>query len=448
MEQQNFGAIPLPSKNVDVFTFDDLMVACSQEIMVNGIDSESIPSTIRDWISGKIVRALPKRLIQKLLAFLIDNRDMTETLGFREKANGDVPEFTLLLYRTAKARARHEKAEHENGGPIENESFRNQKAVPIFEQNDASNPGLKFFSDEILVDQSQVIPQVQTFVNGTVRNKNKVRNRKRKLMTNSSEEDDDEEDEILYNVDISSSDDDNPENTVPKKKLTVDYLAERVQCHLCDRSFAQNSYLYKHYKDAHPKYLATRQPIGGEDNKFCSEVLESSIKCQICSKPYSSSHQLRIHQKKKHPKFWEKREVIDKRITPRMEIERGDYPELVYDAETNKFTCKPCGKQDWRPDRIILHVTTVHRKTIQAECDLCGKQFLYKRQLQKHMLTHTGNYPYKCLICNKGYSCRWKYAEEHCKKHHPDLHAKYKSGELEVPCYDESIKHKTYLRKS
>merc|ERR1711879_1041149 len=104
MEQPNYGS--LPPKNVDVYTFDDLMVACSQEIMVNGIDSISIPSTIRDWISGKIVRALPKRLIQKLLSFLVDNRDMTETLGFREKVNGDVPEFTLLLYRTARAKAR------------------------------------------------------------------------------------------------------------------------------------------------------------------------------------------------------------------------------------------------------------------------------------------------------------------------------------------------------
>ena len=73
--------------------------------------------------------------------------------------------------------------------------------------------------------------------------------------------------------------------------------------------------------------------------------------CQICDRPYSSSNQLRIHQMKKHPKFWEKRKIIDKRITPRMEIERGDFPELIYDADEKKYTCKVCGKQDWRPDK-------------------------------------------------------------------------------------------------
>ena len=40
----------------DVYTFDDLLVACSQEIMVNGIDSPVIPGGIKDWVSGKLLR--------------------------------------------------------------------------------------------------------------------------------------------------------------------------------------------------------------------------------------------------------------------------------------------------------------------------------------------------------------------------------------------------------
>ena len=78
--------------------------------MVNGMDSAAIPTTIKDWIAGKIARALPKRLIQKLLGMLIDNRDVAETLAYRERKLGDVPEFTLYMYKTGQAKQRHEQA--------------------------------------------------------------------------------------------------------------------------------------------------------------------------------------------------------------------------------------------------------------------------------------------------------------------------------------------------
>merc|ERR1712061_586120 len=97
-------------QNVDVYSFDDLMVTCSQEIMVNGMDTTTIPETVKDWLAGKVLRALPRKLTQKLLAFLLDNRDMNGYLGYKEKnLSGEIPEFTLLMYRTAKSKQRKEK---------------------------------------------------------------------------------------------------------------------------------------------------------------------------------------------------------------------------------------------------------------------------------------------------------------------------------------------------
>merc|ERR1712032_110978 len=102
--------------------------------MINGINSTVIPPTIKDWISGKIVNALPHRLVQKLLGFLIDNRDMTETIAFREKNHGEVPEFTLLLYRTAKAKIRHESKTFNTN--VENSQFLTKNDKPLFEEKE------------------------------------------------------------------------------------------------------------------------------------------------------------------------------------------------------------------------------------------------------------------------------------------------------------------------
>jgi KRAB domain-containing zinc finger protein len=35
------------------------------------------------------------------------------------------------------------------------------------------------------------------------------------------------------------------------------------------------------------------------------------------------------------------------------------------------------------------------------KCDVCGKGFSENNSLQKHIRTHTGDKPYKCDICGK-----------------------------------------------
>lgn len=94
---------------MDLFSFDDLMVSCVQEIISNGMESTNIPEEIKGWISRKIVTSLPQQLIKRLLTYLLDNRELSDSIGFREKNTGDIPEFTLLMYRTAKMKLRIEK---------------------------------------------------------------------------------------------------------------------------------------------------------------------------------------------------------------------------------------------------------------------------------------------------------------------------------------------------
>ena len=96
------------------------------------MDSEALPGTIKDWIAGKIFKSLPKRLVQKFLAFLLDDRDMTEHVGFRENQAGD--EFTLLLYKSDAQKKRKE------------EQWRREVRKP---QNQVG-PGLRTFTDSFL----------------------------------------------------------------------------------------------------------------------------------------------------------------------------------------------------------------------------------------------------------------------------------------------------------
>ena len=88
------------------YQLDDLLVNCCKEIIANGYETNKLPPTIKDWLAGKIMSSLPKRLVQKFLAFLLDDRDLNEHVGYRENQNGD--EFTLLLYRSDAQKKRKE----------------------------------------------------------------------------------------------------------------------------------------------------------------------------------------------------------------------------------------------------------------------------------------------------------------------------------------------------
>ena len=102
----SLGQQPDTAAHIGSYALDDLLVNCCKEIISHGMDTEYLPATIKDWIAGKIFKSLPKRLVQKFLAFLLDDRDLTQHVGFRENQAGD--EFTLLLYKSDAQKKRKE----------------------------------------------------------------------------------------------------------------------------------------------------------------------------------------------------------------------------------------------------------------------------------------------------------------------------------------------------
>lgn len=50
---------------------------------------------------------------------------------------------------------------------------------------------------------------------------------------------------------------------------------------------------------------------------------------------------------------------------------------------------------------MLRHFREVHKED-EYVCNVCGETFHRKQQLKRHSITHTGEYPYRCEICEKG----------------------------------------------
>jgi transcription elongation factor Elf1 len=312
--------------------------------MINGIDTEVIPTTIKDWISGKIVKALPHRLIQKLLGFLIDNRDMTDTIAYKEKNSGEIPEFTIYLYRTAKAKVRAEKnfkfEKNVDESPL---STKNDK--PIFDEEKLNGEGLNFFSDEIIVEQSQVIPLNQ-LIPGADPNAKKIkaegqkrrRRAKQKNAAISGNISDSQDSESQHS---DKSDNSDPTlNKIPKKPISkyklknpnykkplhkpgevtkqvlsdeyteISYLpSEKIfNCNLCGRTDPKAATLKLHVDTVHRRKKQAQCHICGQQFQWnsqlkrhmCIHTGEYPFHCDICNKNFMTKHKYREEHQKKH----------------------------------------------------------------------------------------------------------------------------------------------------
>lgn len=79
--------------------------------------------------------------------------------------------------------------------------------------------------------------------------------------------------------------------------------------------------------------------------------------------------------------------------------------------------CDLCGMGFATRYNLSVHIQGVHKKNLRFTCEECGRNFMTKYQHKVHMMKHSGERPYKCVICRAEYIER-KELRRHLKKQH------------------------------
>ncbi|KAJ2938569.1 hypothetical protein O0L34_g13067 [Tuta absoluta] len=73
--------------------------------------------------------------------------------------------------------------------------------------------------------------------------------------------------------------------------------------------------------------------------------------------------------------------------------------EVIVKKHKRKRTCPICGKVYNASSSYFYHMKSVHNKSRDHECELCGRRFETKSKLHEHKTTHSNTYEIDCGIC-------------------------------------------------
>ncbi|KAK8737540.1 hypothetical protein OTU49_004531 [Cherax quadricarinatus] len=81
--------------------------------------------------------------------------------------------------------------------------------------------------------------------------------------------------------------------------------------------------------------------------------------------------------------------------------------------------CPLCGRLLHTRSRFRSHLEYCRRAANpQFACQTCHKSFAYRKDLEKHVRTHTGERPYPCHYCTYRFADRSSLVK-HRRRHHP-----------------------------
>ncbi|XP_021693925.1 zinc finger protein 658B isoform X2 [Aedes aegypti] len=213
---------------------------------------------------------------------------------------------------------------------------------------------------------------------------------------------------------------------------------KRHACPVCHKRFALPSHMRGH--------MLTHDSANGK-----------AFKCDVCQRRFKNKNTLWFHKTSQHGQ--KKHNDKQYQMANHKTTHNRNEEKLLEVKAGESFKCDICQRTFRSRLHLVQHKTQRHGAKKHA-CSKCGKGFVFRSQMQKHLATHkhrkerkagksiTRDLPFKCDICHNSYkhvrSLRFHLKYSHGTKRHEchicGLKFFWRSRLLRhMKCHDESI---------
>lgn len=203
--------------------------------------------------------------------------------------------------------------------------------------------------------------------------------------------------------------------------LPFKFEGDTFKCVLCPKFYERFKLLQEHMNVHYNNYNCEicNSPFVNKRtlNGHMARHKQGEFSCSFCSKVFGTNGKKLCHEKFVHigdhrrnkcPHCFQKFTSYAKK-NEHMVNEHGADPRVL--------KCMACDKTFTRRDRLTRHTKRDHLLERKNECEHCDMKFYGKKELNLHMLKHTGEKQYKCEVCFKAFG------RKHTLREHLRIHA-------------------------
>lgn len=193
-------------------------------------------------------------------------------------------------------------------------------------------------------------------------------------------------------------------------------------CYMCNQSFKRAEQLSFHAMEAHstdrPYHCSFCEYTAREKSHLLrherTHTRSNQISCQICDKKFLDSRDLNNHQTVHSNVRDMPCPHCQKMFKSELYLKR--HVRLVHTSMLiGIFKCDTCDKSFKTKDYLNRHVRKIHKNPVLFVCSFCGKKFKSASHRKDHEEIHRGEGDAECELC--GAQVRKRNMERHMKTH-------------------------------
>ncbi|XP_050676688.1 zinc finger and BTB domain-containing protein 17-like isoform X11 [Leptidea sinapis] len=205
--------------------------------------------------------------------------------------------------------------------------------------------------------------------------------------------------------------------------LPLKFYNDVIQCCGCTKEFNSFKTILEHMNEHTQNYICL-YCSAGFINKSSLELHEGRHKkgehrCKFCPKIFETASKKQNHERRSHlcvdrlSKCWHCGERFSGHR--RKQLHMQDVHGIPMPVK-EKVLCKICNK--YYPDKNVYnkHMRRVHLVEKNHKCNFCEKEFFVVKELNQHLVTHTGEKNFQCYYCMKAFG-RKSTLREHIRRH-------------------------------